>query len=99
MDLDSTSFDAKNYLSLSLCHPIVPYDCQGDRLLRLTCRKKPPPENARKFEVLGVVVGGTALGDVGENVVDAGAGIGVDEGLRDAQLVWITKTKYRSRGG
>ena len=39
-------------------------------------QEKPPPaatqENARELEVLGVVVGGTVLG---EHVVDAGAGI------------------------
>ena len=62
----------------------------------------PPPaatdEHAREVEGLGVVVGGTVLSDVGENVVDAGPGAWVDERLRDAHFVWITETKYKSKG-
>ena len=45
------------------------------------------------------MVRGIVLGDVRENVVDAGPGVWVDEAPRDAQIFYITKTKYKSKGG
>lgn len=54
-------------------------------------KEKPPlvatEETARELEALGVVVGVTALDDVGENVVDAGPAIWVDEGVREVGVL------------
>ena len=65
--------------------------------------EKPPlvatEETARELEALGVVVGVIALGDVGENVVDAGPAVWVDEGVREVGVLDAADTDTDALAG